>query len=485
MGWIKKKFKSAAKIVKKTVKTVTSTVKSVAKAVVKVGKAVVKGVSSAVKGIGKTLGKLGPLATMAIMMIPGMQAFAAGMWSSMGITSVIGQNMMTGALTGFISSGGDLKGALMGAGMAGLGTAASGAFKGFQAGDTLGGLQNALTQQSSIQTFQGGLATAKAQWGSFTNKVGDFFSNQGNGNVANGAAKVTNAASTAPPNATIGDMQTELVKTPVPDVGYASAEEMAARAAQSNLNSIKVDQINDLAKMNVSPTVIQDTLSMSTNVAEQNELLRDLMVTAKENPAYSTLSQTGTYAGPDITQTDAIGRATGTSLQTGTQMTDPYWQVANDYNVVPGSSQHLKLLEQDYPGYTSSGGKFTFDSDLSFWEPEARSIVKGAYAAGTPTYISQTPSLLDKVKSNLPGAVGSALKGLSGMFGQDAGTAGYAGAFDTSSGGYKATPLLASGGTGGQLGYSETVRQLQGTLVSQSEQAAEEARRRAAKGWQA
>jgi hypothetical protein len=93
--------------------------------------------------------------------------------------------------------------------------------------------------------------------------------------------------------------------------------------------------------------------------------------------------------------------------------------------------------------------------------------------------------LLDKVKSNLPGAVGSALKGLSGMFGKDAGTAGYVGAFDTSSGDYKATPLLASGGTGGQLGYSETVRQLQGTLVSQSEQAAEEARRRAAKGWQA
>ena len=95
--------------IKKAVKGVTKVVKKVVKSIAKVGKKIWKGV----KGIAKKISKLGPLASIAIGFIPGFQ----GLWASSGIWGA----MAKGALTGFITSGGKVKGALMGAVGGGIG----------------------------------------------------------------------------------------------------------------------------------------------------------------------------------------------------------------------------------------------------------------------------------------------------------------------------------------------------------------------------
>jgi len=95
--------------IKKAVKGVTKVVKKVVKGIVTVGKKIWNGV----KGLTKKIGKLGPLAAIAIGFIPGFQA----LWANAGIWGAIGK----GAITGFITSGGKLKGALMGAVGGGIG----------------------------------------------------------------------------------------------------------------------------------------------------------------------------------------------------------------------------------------------------------------------------------------------------------------------------------------------------------------------------
>ena len=111
-------FSGIFKGIKKVFKGVTKVVKKVVKSVGKLAKKVWKGV----KGIAKKISKLGPLASIAIgFFVPPL---GTGIWGA----------MAKGALTGFVSSGGNIKGALLGAAGGGLGYGMSQGLDAFKSG---------------------------------------------------------------------------------------------------------------------------------------------------------------------------------------------------------------------------------------------------------------------------------------------------------------------------------------------------------------
>jgi hypothetical protein len=177
-------FSGIKKAFKKVTKGIGGAIKKVGKAIAKVGKKVVKGIKNVAS-------KLGPVLPLAMMFIPGMQAFANGLWSGMGVTGAVAQKALTSAAVSFIGSGGDLKAAVVGGALGGLGAAAGGVKEAMAAGQSFGdAVSTSLSAQSSITSFGAGMAEAKAQWGNFTNDVSDFFSsNSPTGDVTEGANK--------------------------------------------------------------------------------------------------------------------------------------------------------------------------------------------------------------------------------------------------------------------------------------------------------
>ena len=109
MGW----FSDAWKKVKKVFKKVTKVVKKVVKGVGNVAKKVWNGVKSTAKKFGEKISKLGPVANIAMGMIPGF----GQLWTAYGVWGA----MAKGAITGYLTSGGNVKGALLGAAGGGLG----------------------------------------------------------------------------------------------------------------------------------------------------------------------------------------------------------------------------------------------------------------------------------------------------------------------------------------------------------------------------
>ena len=119
MGWfsnawkkVKNVFKKVTKVVKKVVKSVGKTAKKVWDKVKDVGVKVWDGVKNVTKKVSKTMSKLGPLANIAMNFIPGF----GQMWAAYGIWGQVAK----GAITGFVASGGNVKGMLVGAAMGGL-----------------------------------------------------------------------------------------------------------------------------------------------------------------------------------------------------------------------------------------------------------------------------------------------------------------------------------------------------------------------------
>ena len=109
--------------IRKAFKKVRKAVKKVVKGVGKVAKKVWKGVKKVASKIGKAVTKMGPLASIALsMMIPGF-----------GLTGIWGA-MAKGAITGFITSGGKLKGALVGAAGGAIGYGVTQGVSAFKAG---------------------------------------------------------------------------------------------------------------------------------------------------------------------------------------------------------------------------------------------------------------------------------------------------------------------------------------------------------------
>ncbi len=516
MGWgkkqvkkvtkaVKKVTKSVTKVVKNVVSTVGKVVKTVAKSIVSVGKAVVKGVKSAVKTVGSAFGKLGPLASIALMAIPGFQPFAAGLASSMGITSVVGQGMFTGALTGFITSGGDMKAALMGGAMAGLGTVAGGAIKGFQAGDTLGGITKAVTAQSSIQTFQGGMMTAKTQWGSFTNNVGKFFSNLGNGDTAAGTQRALEADQLAQSKGISYEdaiNQTE-IKPSTYEVGewkatpesvakadFAQDVQAMQKAAQpqyvwdeamvgdvgyqpelvagtgGGYSPVSMDDFygkqvatstQRLTQAGIAPEVIQEQMAMGTTVADQAKLLDELRASSGIPQEYSYYSQPGTqFQSLDPNKYQA--------------MKNPIYQVADDYNINPFGEQAQQLMEQEYGyvNYNADNNVISFDKDMAFYDKYSRSLFQQAGAGGTPTYMTQD------MYAEQPAAKREKKPELKSLLsGSPASKTTLPFTTEVDPGNIRAAAAGTGDASGGFLGYSQHVREQQGLLTSQAEQQAE------------
>jgi len=110
MGWFKKVWKKAKKVVKKVTKPITKIVKKVAGKVKELAKKVWTGVKKGVKKIGAALTKMGPLAQMALTY------FTGGLWAAYGVWGA----MAKGALMGYATTG-SLKGALVGGAMGGIG----------------------------------------------------------------------------------------------------------------------------------------------------------------------------------------------------------------------------------------------------------------------------------------------------------------------------------------------------------------------------
>jgi len=105
MGW----FSKIAKGIKNVFSKIGKAVKKVVKSVGKTAKRVWNGVKGVTSKFVKSVSKLGPLANMAIGFIPGFQS----LWAGAGIWG----EMAKGAITGYIASGGNIQGALLGAGM--------------------------------------------------------------------------------------------------------------------------------------------------------------------------------------------------------------------------------------------------------------------------------------------------------------------------------------------------------------------------------
>jgi len=103
MGWFSKTWKKVKNVFKKVTKVVKKVVKSVGKTAKKVWNKV-KGVA---KKFSKGVSKLGPFANIAMNFIPGF----GQLWQAYGIWGQLAK----GAVTGFALSGGDVKGALLGA----------------------------------------------------------------------------------------------------------------------------------------------------------------------------------------------------------------------------------------------------------------------------------------------------------------------------------------------------------------------------------
>ena len=119
MGWwsktwkkVKNVFKKVTKVVKKVVKSVGKTAKKVWDKVKDVGVKVWDGVKSVTKKVSKTISKLGPFANIAMNFIPGF----GQLWAAYGIWGQVAK----GAITGFVASGGNVKGMLVGAAVGGL-----------------------------------------------------------------------------------------------------------------------------------------------------------------------------------------------------------------------------------------------------------------------------------------------------------------------------------------------------------------------------
>jgi len=103
MGW----WKKLKDKVKKVFKKVTKVVKKVVKKIGGAAKKVWNGVKKVAKKAGAFLTKLGPVANIAMNFIPGF----GQLWQAYGIWG----SMAKGAITGYLTSGGNVKGALLGA----------------------------------------------------------------------------------------------------------------------------------------------------------------------------------------------------------------------------------------------------------------------------------------------------------------------------------------------------------------------------------
>jgi len=421
----------AIKKIKKVVKKVTKVVKKVVKGIGKVAKKVWKGVKGVVKKVGKAVGKLGPLASIAIGFIPGFQ----GLWANAGIWGAMGK----GAITGFITSGGKLKGALVGAAGGGLGYAATQGASAFKGGwDSMGegaSISDKLTagfKSVGSSTSEG--VTNMYKSASDVMSTGDF----GKINYLDDAGKSIYSKTL------LDDANAEVAyDKAIGDVG----PDIHERATQNYVNKNPAE-----FGKRMSPKVQQRMMKMSMESGQSGAI--------QQAKAFGYNEDVGKAFYKDYTST--IQRAPG-SVAYQRQMEEiyDYSQAANT-----GLEQGRGLWEQtggvnkstsfDWEGGVDSPYKYTADGLRA---------TRASAAGGTPTYISpqdattttekkkdKTPNLADAAKS-LFGSSGGSSAGLPFSTGDVGDQYAVAGGL-TSVGGEAGTGVDFAQDYGGALGGS-------------------------------
>jgi len=436
------------KKVKKVVKKVTKVVKKVVKGVGKVAKKVWKGVKGAVKKIGKAVKKMGPLASIAIGFIPGFQ----GLWANAGIWGAMGK----GAITGFITSGGKLKGALIGAAGGGLGYAANAGIDAYQKG------YSSLGESASI-----------------SDKIIAGFGSVGNSTVEG----VSNMYKSA------GDMLTgDFSKINyLDDTGRSIYTEGTAKTSNVALKkSFGYEEDKSLFK----PGTDDHDAWLSRQTDEGTVLLKNAKTYMQEAPSTSYGEMKG-FSQRKMMEASMKGeafavdqaKAFGYDAQVGKDFYKDFTQVPYDsqWRTVGDISQEQQMreiynyatetgtgLNQAKELWMQTGGpekamSFDYKMNLNTGQYDYMGMQKGsglqltseAAAGGTPTYISDPVRAKEAAKKNKAPNIADSLKSLLGSKG-DAGTSlpfstGDTGDQYEASGGSKAV----GGEYGTGLGFAE------------------------------
>jgi len=473
MGLIKKAFKSAGKAVKKTVKSVTKVVKKVASTVTnvvkKVAKSVVKVGKSIVKGIGKISAKLGPLASIALMAIPGFQAFGASLASGLGFTSTFAAKVATGALTGFLTSGGDLKAAAMGGVMAGAGSYLGDVAKGAMSAGSLSegfsfasseAMKNSITGGlTGMEGFKAGLSQAKTDFSNFTNKVSNFLTGNGTTDITTGTAQ---------------HVQADKLMTDNPNMSY----EEALIKSQSTVPSVEV--VDEMYVAGTDQPFSPKTQAISTDWGAD--------VQAAQDSYYSNLVPDTTLKPVDNFANIKTGRLYNELMKTGYDPT----LLSEEMAMFDSPLEKANWLEYQYAQVTdplTASNVYTPQQWAEGMKQQATYNVGAATTMGTtPEAMAQRMQMQttqqqpkeDDTLKKLAKGIGKSLLGGSG---QEATKAAFPYTTSVEAGDLSLASAGAVGGAGGTLGFTDVIRQHQGLLVSQAERQAELAREKARKGW--
>jgi len=403
--------------IKKAVKGVTKVVKKVVKSIAKVGKKIWKGV----KGIAKKISKLGPLASIAIGFIPGFQ----GLWASSGIWGA----MAKGALTGFITSGGKVKGALIGAVGGGIGYGLNAGMNAYGKG-----VDNLLAQDPNATISQKITAGFKAVGNSTTEGVMNMYKSASDVLSTGDFGKLNyldNTGQSIYSRTLLDDANAEVAyDKAIGDIG----PEIHERASQNYVNN----NPSEFGKR-MSPKVQKRMMDMSQQGGETGAI--------SQAKAFGYNSDVGKAFYKDYTSTL---QGTPGSATYQRQMSEIY-DYADATNT--GLEQSRDLWEQ-----TGGANKSTsFDWSGGGTEPykytaDGLRATRSSGAGGTPTYISPQEATVEK-ESDQSKNISDALSSLGGS-----GTpptvlpfsTGGDDQYDVSGG------LKAAGGTGGvSLNYAD------------------------------
>jgi len=419
-------FSGIFKGVKKVFKSVTKVVKKVVKSISKVGKKIWKGV----KGLTKKLGKLGPLAAIAIGFIPGFQ----GLWASSGIWGA----MAKGALTGFITSGGKVKGALIGAVGGGIGYGLNAGINAYKQGvSTLG--ENATISEQITAGF-------KAVGNSTTEGVMNMYKSASDVLSTGDFGKLNYLDSTGQSiysRTLLDDANAEVAyDKAIGDIG----PEIHERASQNYVNN----NPSEFGKR-MSPTVQKRMMDMSKQGGETGAI--------SQAKAFGYNSDVGKAFYKDYTSTL---QGTPGSATYQRQMSEIY-----DYADATNTG-----LEQSRDLWAQTGGankSTSFDWSGGGTEPykytaDGLRATRSSGAGGTPTYISPQEATVKK-GSDQSKNISNALSSLGGSGTTPAGllfsTEDTGDQYDVAGG------LKSAGGTGGvSLNYADYYGGAQDPLTS-------------------
>lgn len=430
MGW----FSGIVKAVKKAFKSVTKVVKKVVKGIGKVAKKVWKGVKNVAKGIGKVVKKMGPLASIAIGFIPGFQA----LWANAGIWGAIGK----GAITGFITSGGKLKGALAGAVGGGIGYGINAGVGAYNKGvSTLG--ENATISEKVTAGFKAVGSSTMDGVSNMYKSASDVMSTGDFGKLnylSDSGLSVYSPEYKAQTNLADANAEVAYDKA-IGEIG----PEIHERASQNYVNNNPSEYAQRM-----SPKAQQRMMKMSMEGGEAGAM--------RQAKAFGYNDEVGKSFYKDYTSTL---QGTPGSVEYQRQMSEMY-----DYSEAAsvGLDQGRGLWEQ-------TGG---VDKSMSFdWEggitkpfeytADGLRATRSAAAGGTPTYISPQDPAAPKEKNNVADKLKDAA---SSLFGSSGSSSPYGAGFSTGDTGdqYDAGggSLLMSGQSGTGLDFAASYGGAQG-----------------------